>query len=216
MSQRSMNVASFVSAGTSITPAALHRLARDDADRLALEPGEAAEHAGAVLLGPRLHAVRVEDRLEHLAHVVAAARVAGNEREQLLGVARGRRRVLPAARVVGGVGEVGEHALDRRDRRVLVVDDEVGIAALRAGDLRAAELVARQLLADRSCDHRRPGEGDRRVVRHHDEVPHRGVERRVAEARADNGDQARDLGPSLRRLDERPEVERQSRRSASP
>ena len=39
----------------------------------------------------------VENRLEHLAHVVAAARVARHEREQLLGLARREGRPAPAA-----------------------------------------------------------------------------------------------------------------------
>ena len=112
---------------------ALHRLARDDADRLPLDPRQAAEHAGAVPLAPRLDAVRVEDRLEHLAHVVAAPRVARARASSSSSASRaGARGGGRRSGVLGRVGEVGEHALDRRDRRLLVVDDEVGVAALRA------------------------------------------------------------------------------------
>ena len=96
MSQRSMNAASFVSAGTSITPArCIGWLATTPTASPSIRARQQSTLApyfsahGWMLSG-------VEDRLEHLAHVVAAPRVARHEREQLLGVARGRRGGVPA------------------------------------------------------------------------------------------------------------------------
>ena len=187
---------------------ALHRLAGDDADGVALDPREAGDQAAAVALAPLEQRVGVDDALDHLAHVVAAARLARDERGQLGRVARriDGRRVRGGQR--GRVGHEREVAAHRVERLGLAVDDRVDGAAGLVRDLRAAELVGLDLLADRRLDHGRAGQRDRRVVAHDHEVAHRGVQRGVAVGRAEHRGHVRDRREAGGRLQERAEVER--------
>ena len=89
-----------------------------------------------------------------------------------------------------------------------LVDDDVRAAAGLVRDRGPAELVVGDVLADRALDHGRAGQGDRGVALHHDEVGDRGVQRGVAEARAEHRGDARDRRAALGRLQERAEVER--------
>ena len=120
----------------------LHRLARDDADRLAFEPGQRADHAASVPLAPLHDRAAVEDRLEHAAHVIAAPGLGRNERQQPVRIARGYDWGGGRGRVARRVRHVGQEALDRVEARILVVDDHVRGAVRLGGDGRAAELLA--------------------------------------------------------------------------
>jgi hypothetical protein len=112
--------------------------------------------------------------------------------------------------VVGRVRKVRECTLDRLERRLVVVDDRMCVARDLRRDLRAAELVGGELFPDRGRDDGRTGQRDRGFLRHHHVVPHRHVQRGVAEARADDGDQPRDRREARRHLEERLEVERKA------
>ena len=114
----------------------------------------------------------VDDPADHLVHVVGLAVGLGQHVEQLLVAAldrigdRQHRRALLAVR-----GEEREVLPDARDALLVVGHLDVADAGLAAVDARAAELLLRDVLADRRAHEMRPGQRHRAAaLDHRDEV----------------------------------------------
>ena len=148
-----------------------HRLVGDDADRPAVDRRERGDDVGRPFRSQLEQRVPIDDRLGHLADVVAPGR---RRRDQLAGLGAGAVGGIVArpARgfLIDVVGEVGEQLLDHRDRRRPVLDDHARDTRVARQVAGPSELVDRDLHAGELLDHHRTV--DERVARcrHHRQV----------------------------------------------
>ena len=138
-------------------PAQVGRLVGHHPERAAVDAGERGDDARPEAAAQLEHGVLVEQPVEHLAHVVDLPPPLGDDlpQQRLVGHAHVIRR--------GGLAEVGEIALGRRDRGPIVgdaqVDDAVCVLHVDRADL--GRLVDAQPAA---LDHRRAAHADARVL----------------------------------------------------
>ena len=135
----------------------VRRLVGDDADRPAAHAREPHEDVpGVVLLHLEEHAL-VDDRDNHLVHVVGLVRRLGHDGVEFRHLAIGRIGRRDDGGVVDVVRrQVREQFAHQRERRVVVVHREVRHAALRVVRHRAAEFLLGHLFVRDGAD-RRPG-----------------------------------------------------------
>ena len=184
-------------------------LVGEDADRVAVDVGEAADDRRRVERLELVPARAVDDPRDDLARVIAGARAGRHDAEQPAGI-DGR---------LGGLDSLprrGRARAERRDdrahdlQRIGVVFGEVVDDARAAGvQVAAAELLRRHLLARRRLHERRAGEEDRPLLAHdHGLVAHRRDVRAAGRARAHDGGDLGDARGRHRRLveEDAPEV----------
>ena len=151
--------------------ALLHRLVGHDPQGVPVEPGEAGEE----LLGEQLLELQpralVDDRLYHLAHVVTAARLLGDQLAQrFLAAARWLRRPRHDS-LVARLRHVPEVGLGELDRFFVVGHERIAKTTFGRVHPCPAKLLERDLLADHDLDHARRAEIHRRVAfDHYDHV----------------------------------------------
>ena len=167
------------------------RLVRDDRDGVPTQSAQRADDRPAEL-GLDLEArTGVEHDVDHLAHVVDAPAVVGDDVEHLR--YDSRRSVVRGDVVAVGVGrvrprrrrEVTQVRAHEVERAFVVVGDVVHEAAGER-DRGTAEVFLRDRLAERLLHHRGAGGEDRRVPAHHAEVRQRRDERAMAGRRAEH------------------------------
>ena len=138
-----------------------HALVREDRDRIALDPREAAHERLAVELLELVEARAVDDPADHRAGVELVAEVLGHEAVQVGRVEHG----LLDGRELPGRGERRIEVADdlARDReRVLVGGREVvGDAGAPRVDVGASELLGGHVLPGRGLHERRAADEDR-------------------------------------------------------
>ena len=147
----------------------------DDADRLALDAGVAADGGGAVITAEFGEVGIVDDPRDHLTHVDGTLVVHRHDAQQFLGIVP--RRTMRRCVRVGAVPLQIGHDVARDPQRVAVVFRKVIAEAGNAGvHLGAAEFLLGGDLAGRGLQERRPGqEGTGPPAHHHDVVGQPGL-----------------------------------------
>ena len=146
----------------------MHGLVGENADGLAVEATEAREQFPGEQLLDLEPASFVDDRVDQLAHVIAAVRFLGDELGDWFG--RDARGFCFAGSrfLAGALWHVAEIGLGEFDRFAVVADQGVAQTALRGVHARAAQLLEADLLSDDDLDHARRPEVHRGVALDHD------------------------------------------------
>ena len=150
-------------------------LVADDPDRIAVEPGEAADDVLGEVLVDLEELLVVDDPRDHVAHVVGLGGIVGDERVERLVFALGVVAGLEARRRLEVVrGQEAHQVAGVLEAALLVLGGEVGDARLRVVAHRPAQLLELDFLAGHGLDHFRAGdEHVRGLFDHEDEVGHR-------------------------------------------
>ena len=172
-------------------------LVREDPDRMALDPREAADERLAVQRLELVEAAAVDDARDHLARVELVAEVLGDEAVELGRVGAGG----SGCAISQGLGwrrvEVADDLTRDRERVLVRGREVVGHAGAPRVHVGAAELLRRHVLAGRGLHERRAADEDRPGAAHdHRLVRHRRDVRAACGARAHHD---RDLRDALRR-----------------
>ena len=175
------------------------------ADRIAVDAGEADDARASVVRGDLEERVAVEHRVEDRSRVVGLV---------LLARDGGQQRRLPAPRVVVGVAagrhlpdavrQVAQELLEHREGFFFRVGEVVDHAAAEHLGALVAEILLRDVDAERGLDHRGTArEHLARAPHHHVEVGEAGFHRRQpghrTEHRGDDGDPAEQVFDARRR-----------------
>ncbi len=171
---------------------------RQDADRIAHHPREAADERRPVRGLELVEAAAVDDAGDDLAHVERAPQVGGDDAVDILRRVERRlgRRQLPG-QILLRQAQVGDGAAHDRQRLGIVRREVVGHAGDHRVYLCAAQIFRRHLLPRRSLHQRRPAEEDRpRALDDHGLVAHR---RNVGAAGGAGAHDHGDLRDALRR-----------------
>src|SRR5439155_311390 len=133
----------------------LHRLVGDDADRLPVEPREPDQQ----LLGEQLFdlqpAAFVDDRVDDLAHVVAAIGLFGDQLTDRLRRGLGRFRLARRRLFAGPLRHVLEVRAGEFDRGLVIGNQRIAQTTLGGVHPRAAQLLERGLFSDHDLEHPR-------------------------------------------------------------
>ena len=133
----------------------------DDADRIAVDVGEAGHQRGAVVLLELVEFAAVDDARDDLAHVVGLARIGGNDAAQLLGrIQRLARLAQHGIHLLHAVEVADDGAGDRQGVRI-VQRQMVGDSGLARVHLGAAEFLGCDDFAGGGFHQRRPAEENR-------------------------------------------------------
>ncbi len=174
------------------------RIIGDAAERTAFDADQRGDNAGAERGAQFEHRIRVRQRVEDRAHVVAAQAVLGN-------------RVAQVAWVFGlpgmcGALEVGQVAARGLDGGLLVVDHDIDHAIGRLHGNRP-DFLGRVHAEPAAFDHGRAAHADGRAARGDDHIRAAEQRRIAGEAAAVHDADQRHLAGQPRELDERGAVE---------
>ena len=179
VSQSCSRRATLAPAATSVAPAEAQRVVDHHADGEPVDPGQTGDAGTAVERGDLEERALVDHGADDPSRVERSPRVAVDGVGEGLVTAVGRVGGLAARRhLVDGRGQVRQEAADLVEGVVLVLGEVVDDAALADVDVRAAELLLRDLGARRRPDDGRTAREDLGVaLRHHVEVGQHGVQR---------------------------------------
>ena len=135
-----------------------------DADRVPVEVGEAADQRRAVERLELVEVAAVDEPRDELVRVVGLAHVGGDDAVDRVRVVRGRLDRLARPRGRRPSGERGDDAADDLQRVLVVVGEVVGDAARARVQVAAAEVLRGDLLAGRGLHQRRAAEEDRALL----------------------------------------------------
>ena len=140
-------------AASDIGRGAEHRVIRHDADRVAIEPGEARDPGAAVERRDFEEGTSIDDGFDDLVGIVCTAPVARDDGEQAL---------VTAAGVIGGHeagcglpdvrGEIAEEAANHGEGIAFRFSEVIDDATLVDVDLFAAEILLRDVVAEGGLD----------------------------------------------------------------
>ena len=169
----------------------------DDADRVAVEPGEAGDQRRAVARLELLQHRAVDDARDHLAHLERLARVGRDQAVQLARVVERRARLAHVELDPLVLVQVGDDPARQRQRVRVVLGQMVGHARDPGVHVAAAQILGRDHLAGRGLHQRRPAQEDRPLLLDDDRlVRHR---RHVGATRRAGAHDHRDLRDALGR-----------------
>ena len=167
-SQRLMKRAALSAESFSRMPAELTRLVGHDPDGTAAHPCEAGDDRAREAGLDVEHEAVVDDPADHVVHVVGLAGRVGEDVQQLLvGAVDGVGGLAPRRGLLAVLGEEGQVVLDRLDALLVGLDLEVPHAGDLGVDLRAAEVLLRDVLASDGARQVRAGQRHRAATLDH-------------------------------------------------